>query len=221
MKIGDKVDDFTFKDIRYLPRTLADFGNKKAYVLVFSTLDCPVVAKYLPKLAELETTYRDRDVQFVSINVAPSDDLREIAYQAVRSNAEFPFAKDFTGTVSRAVGATRAGQVVVLDADKKLRYRGRVDDQIRLGGERPTASREDLKLAIEDVLAGRDVATAETAVDGCLITYPKPQPRATPVTYASTWPACCKSIARIAIARKPRRRPSRWPATRMRWTMRT
>src|SRR5262245_31174917 len=97
VKIGDKVEDFTFKDIRYLPRTLADFGTKKAYVLVFSTLDCPVVGRYLPKLAELETTFRDRDVQFVSINVAPNDDLREIAYQAMKANAEFPFAKDFTG----------------------------------------------------------------------------------------------------------------------------
>ncbi|MFP6598377.1 MAG: tetratricopeptide repeat protein, partial [Candidatus Hydrogenedentota bacterium] len=27
--IGTKIPDFTFKDIRYLPRTLADFGNKK------------------------------------------------------------------------------------------------------------------------------------------------------------------------------------------------
>ena len=42
-KIGDKVADFTFKDIRYLPRKLADFGDKKAYVLMFATLDCPVV----------------------------------------------------------------------------------------------------------------------------------------------------------------------------------
>ena len=38
VKIGDKVAEFTFKDIRYLPRKLADFGDKKAYVLMFATL---------------------------------------------------------------------------------------------------------------------------------------------------------------------------------------
>ncbi len=184
VKIGQKVDDFTFKDIRYLPRTLADFGERKAYVLMFTTLDCPLVQRYLPKFVELDAAYRDKGVQFLSVNVGPGDDVREVAYQGMRVDAQFPMAKDFDGQVVRAVGATRAAEVVVLDADRKLRYRGRVDDQFRLGGERPNATRDDLKSAIDDVLAGRDVAVAETAIDGCLINYPKPRERKTPVTFA-------------------------------------
>lgn len=184
VKIGQKVSDFTFKDIRYLPRTLADFGEKKAYVIMFATLDCPIAQKYLPKLKALDLAYRDKGVQFLAVNVGPSDDLREVAYQALMVDAEFPFAKDFDGQVVRAVGATRAGGVVVLDADKKLRYRGRVDNQFRLSGERPAPDRDDLQTAIDDVLAGREVATAETEVDGCLIHFPKPQARSTPVTYS-------------------------------------
>lgn len=183
VKLGQPVGEFTFKDIRYLPRSLADFGERKAYVILFSTLDCPVALKYLPKLKELDADYRDKGVQFISVNVGPSDDLREIAYQAITVDAEFPFVKDMDGQVAKAVGAARAGEVVVIDADRKLRYRGRVDNQFRLSGERPTPDREDLKLAIEDVLAGREVAVAETPVDGCLISYPKPRVRSTPVTY--------------------------------------
>lgn len=183
VKIGDKVAEFTFKDIRYLPRKLADFGDKKAYVLMFATLDCPIAQKYLPKIKELEAAYRDRGVQFAVVNVGPSDDLREVAYQALVVDAEFPFVKDFDGQVVRAVGAERAGGVVVIDADKKLRYRGRVDNQYRVSGERPAPERDDLKMAIEDVLAARDVAVAETAVDGCLISFPKPRARSTPVTF--------------------------------------
>ena len=184
VKVGQKIGDFKFKDIRYLPRSLADFGERKAYVIMFATLDCPVVQRYLPKLVEMDAAYRDKGVQFLVVNVGPSDDLREVAYQAMRIDAQFPFSKDFDGQVVRGVGATRAAEVVVVDADKKLRYRGRVDDQFRLGGERPTVERDDLKLAIEDVLAGRDVAVAETPIDGCLITYPKPRERKTPVTFA-------------------------------------
>ena len=78
-------------------------------------------------------------MQFTVVNVGPSDDLREVAYQALVVDAEFPFVKDFDGQVVRAVGAERAGGVVVIDADKKLRYRGRVDNQYRLSGERPGA----------------------------------------------------------------------------------
>jgi thiol-disulfide isomerase/thioredoxin len=184
LAIGQKVSEFTFKDIRYLPRTLADFGDKKAYVIMFTTLDCPIAQKYLPKLKAMDEAYRDKGVQFLAVNVGPSDDLREVAYQALMVDAEFPFAKDFDGQVVRAVGGSRAGGVVVLDAERKLRYRGRVDDQFRLSGERPTAEREDLKMAIEDVLAGRDVAVAETAIDGCLISFPSPRARSAPVTFS-------------------------------------
>lgn len=182
--IGQQVDEFGFKDIRYLPRTLADFGDKKAYVIMFTTLDCPLARRYLPKLAELDLAYRDQGVQFLAVNVGPNDALREVAYQAIKANCEFPFAKDFDGEVVRALGAGRAAEVVVLDAERKLRYRGRVDDQYRLGGERPAASRDDLKLAIEDVLAGRDVKVARTAIDGCKINLPKPRSGNPQVTFA-------------------------------------
>ncbi|HEV3137548.1 MAG TPA: redoxin family protein [Pirellulales bacterium] len=184
VKIGQKVDDFTFKDIRYLPRQLSDFGEKKAFVIAFTTLDCPVVRRYLPRLKALDEAYRDSGVQFLAINVGPSDALREVAYQAIKVDADFPFAKDFDGQAVRALGAARAAEVVVLDGQKRLRYRGRVDSQYRLGGEKPDTGREDLKLAIDDVLAGREVAVAETAVDGCLISLPAPRAPSTSVTFA-------------------------------------
>src|SRR5262245_14549817 len=68
-KIGDEVPRLSFKDIRYLPRSLADFGDKKAYVLVFTNTTCPLVQKYWPMLKRLAGEYREREVQFVSVNV--------------------------------------------------------------------------------------------------------------------------------------------------------
>ncbi|MBI2823855.1 MAG: redoxin family protein [Planctomycetia bacterium] len=182
--IGGQVADVTFKDIRYAAHNLKDFGEKKAYVVVFTTLDCPVVKRYLPRVVELEKAYRNRDVQFVSMNVGPNDPMVEVAYQALQVDAEFPFCKDFDGDVARAMGADRTPQVVVLDGDRKLRYRGRIDSQFRVGGVKPDTGREDLKEAIEDVLAGREVKVAETPVDGCPITFAKVTPPAKPVTFA-------------------------------------
>ncbi|MCI4370959.1 MAG: alkyl hydroperoxide reductase, partial [Thermoplasmata archaeon] len=57
----------------------------------------------------------------------------------------------------------------VLDSDRRLRYRGRIDDQIRIGGAKPAASRHDLAEALDDLLAGRPIGTPETPVDGCSI----------------------------------------------------
>jgi thiol-disulfide isomerase/thioredoxin/mono/diheme cytochrome c family protein len=184
VELGQKVADFGFKDIRYLPRKLADFGDKKAYVVMFTTLDCPVVQRYLPRLGDFDREYRDKGVQFLAVNEGPADEVREVALQAIKANCDFPFVKDFDGDVLRALGGTRAAEVVVLDADKKVRYRGRVDDQFRLGGERPNPTREYLKLAIDDILAGKDVGVATTAVDGCLVSAPKPREINKSINYA-------------------------------------
>ena len=140
-QIGDKIHDFQFTDIRYLPRTLAEFGDRKAYVLVFTTLECPIAKRSLPKLRELEQQYRDKGVQFVCVNVGMNDSIVDVAYQAVKADIPFPFVKDFTGDVVAAVGATRTPECVVLDAKRILRYRGRVDSTNRFGGVRPKAVR--------------------------------------------------------------------------------
>ena len=54
-RIGDKIADLRFKDIRYLPRSLADLGESKATVLVFTEHDLPAGAEVL---AEAEATRR-------------------------------------------------------------------------------------------------------------------------------------------------------------------
>jgi len=182
--LGSQPEKFTLKDIHYLPRTLDDFGQSKAYVLAFTTVGCPLVQRYLPRLQELSLHYRGQGVRFIAVNVGSEDSLKEVAYQAIEHGAEFPFLKDFDGQCARALGATRTPQIVVLDADRKIRYRGRIDNQYRLGGVKPAVDREDLKEAIEDVLAGRKVRVKETVVDGCAITFPEVRALNTSLTYA-------------------------------------
>jgi thiol-disulfide isomerase/thioredoxin/mono/diheme cytochrome c family protein len=182
-KIGDRIGKLKFIDIRYLKRTLNDFGKKKAFVLVFTNTSCPLAKRYFPTLQALANTYRDKDVQFVAVNSADEDSIVAMATQAVQHDMEFPFVKDPGGAAARALGVHRTPEAVVLDAEKRLCYRGRIDDQYRLGGARKEPTTFDLKDALEAVLAGRMVANTETDVDGCPITFAKPRkPRE--VTYA-------------------------------------
>src|SRR5262249_10980562 len=184
VKIGDTVANLAFKDIRYLPRSLDDFKDKKAFVLAFTTTKCPLVQRYLPVLKALEKEYRDQDVQFLAVNVGPEDSIVEMAAQAVKHGVEFPFVKDFDHDCVQALGVQRTPEVVVLDAKRVLRYRGRIDDQYRLGGVRASATRHDLKEALDAVLAGREVGVKETTVDGCLINRPEPVKIDKTVTFA-------------------------------------
>ncbi len=182
-KVGTAVGKLKFTDTRSLPRTLDDFGKKKAVVLVFTNTSCPVAQKYLPTLGALEKEYRDKDVAFVNVNAAEEDTVIALATQAVKFDIEFPCVKDFGGACAKALGVTRTPEAVVLDAERRIAYRGRIDDQFRLGGTRKEPTARELKDAIDAVLSGKTPATPETEVDGCPITFARPRPRKE-VTYA-------------------------------------
>jgi thiol-disulfide isomerase/thioredoxin len=181
--IGSEIRELRFKDIRYVPRTLSDLGDARAYVVVFTNTTCPIVRKSWPKLARLEAEYRERGVRFVGVNVGSQDTIADVAEQALDYGVEFPLVKDTDGSCVAALGVQRTPEVVVLDGGRRLRYRGRIDDQLRLGGVRPAPTREDLRLALDDVLSDREVACPETPVDGCLITPAAPLLPREPVTF--------------------------------------
>jgi len=182
--IGSKVGNLTFTDIRYTLRSLDDLGKPKAAVVVFTAAGCPLVPRYLPVLDKLERDYRDKGVQFLAVNVGPEDTVVEMAAQMLDHGVAFPVVKDFDGKAADAFGATRTPEVVVLDADRVIRYRGRIDDRHRPGVGERVPTRHDLKEALDEVLAGNKVTVTETAVEGCKITPPsRPKPEK-PVTYA-------------------------------------
>jgi peroxiredoxin len=182
--IGDKIPELQFKDIRYLPRTLKDLGEQQAYVLVFTNTTCPVAQRYWPKLKQLAVEYRPKGTQFLAVNVASDDSIPQMAQQAIDFEVDFPFVKDGDGSCARALGVQRTPEVAVLDSMRRLRYRGRIDDQQRLGGATPQVTSDDLRLALDAVLAGADPPAAETVVDGCLISYPKIGDPHEPVTFS-------------------------------------
>jgi peroxiredoxin/mono/diheme cytochrome c family protein len=169
---GDAVPQFRFTDIRGLQRELSEFGSYRALVLTFTTTTCPLARRSLPRLTELYQKYRGDGVVFVAVNVGAADTIRKMAAQALELNVPFYFVRDADQSVARILGISRTPQVCLIDAQGVLRYRGRIDDQQRPGGSRPTPSRNDLELALQQVLQGQPVEVSETAVDGCLLSPP-------------------------------------------------
>lgn len=187
LELGAAVPRFTFTDTRWLERDLDDFGPRDAYAIVFTALDCPVANRLMPRIAALESAFRARNVQFLAIDVGADDALVEVAARAVVHGVEFPVARDFSGDAARALGPERTPEVVVLDRARTLRYRGRFDASEHVSGTAPESApiRADLREALEDVLAGRDVRVPRTVVDGCRITpHAAVEPGPNPPTWA-------------------------------------
>ena len=162
--------DLRFKDDHFLIRSLKDFPERKAIVIVFVDSGCPLAKRYFPTLQSLETTYRSKGVQFLAIHTDSTARLVEVAGLGLEHQLEFPIVRDIDGQCVAKLKVERTPEVVILDAEHKVRYQGRIDDQFRTSGSRNTPTRHDLREAIDDVLAGKEVRVPTTTVDGCLIT---------------------------------------------------
>jgi hypothetical protein len=190
VSIGQKLGPITFTDIRFLRRSLNDFASKmdpvpkRAFVLIFTNVTCPMVQRYWPRLKQLDAEFRDQGVQFVAVNVGPDDSLLEMATQAVVHDVPFPFVKDTDGSCVAACGVRRTTEAVVIDADNTLRYRGRIDSRYRLSGTAPGDATSELRDAIQSILGGKPIVVSEMPVEGCAITKPRAHESTEKFSYA-------------------------------------
>jgi thiol-disulfide isomerase/thioredoxin len=174
----------SLRDLRGNRRSLYDFKDHRALVLVFLGVDCPISNLYVPSLLALEKKYRSKDAQFLAVYPHEREDLDRVAMHSYDRDIPFPVLKDMGQRLAGAVGVERVPTVVVLDKDFVLRYRGRIDDRYGVAARRQKATRDDLAEAIEDVLAGEPVRVAETEADGCLLDRAGKTPARKDITYA-------------------------------------
>lgn len=167
--IGRQVASFDLKDFRGKDYSLEDFNDSKVLVVVFLGTECPLAKLYAPRLTELAAEFADRGVAFVGMNSNRQDSNTKMMYYARAHDLNFPLLKDLGNVVADQMGARRTPEAFVLDQQRVIRYRGRIDDQFGVGYQRPEPTRRDLAEAIEEVLAGKEVTKAETDAPGCII----------------------------------------------------
>ena len=167
--VGRKMEPFQLQDFRGATLDSAIWNRQEVVVVAFLGAECPLAKHYGVRLAELASRYKSKNVGFVAIDANEQDTLVEMAQYARVSKIEFPFLKDPSNRVADLFGAQRTPEVFVLDRQQVVRYHGRVDDQYGIGYRRDQPKREDLALAIDELLANKAVSTPTTPVAGCHI----------------------------------------------------
>jgi peroxiredoxin len=181
--IGKKVEDFTLRDFRGAERSLHDFADCKLVVLAFTGTECPIAKLYATRLAELAKDFGPKGVAFVGINANQQDSITAIGEYAKTHGISFPILKDVGNTLADRLGARRTPEVFVLDAQRRIRYWGRIDDQHGVGYTRPKPGRRDLVVALDELLAGKPVSVPVTSAPGCFIGRVQAQASQGDVTY--------------------------------------
>jgi len=183
--IGLKVNDFTLSDFRGKEYKLSELAADKLTVVAFLGTECPLAKLYAPRLVELQKQFADKGVVFIGLNANSQDSITEIAAYARKHKIEFPLLKDAGNKVADQMRAVRTPEVFLLDADKTVRYWGRIDDQYGVGYLREKPERADLQIAIEELLAGKEVSQPVTPTVGCHIGRVKTPTGNEEVTYSN------------------------------------
>jgi peroxiredoxin len=164
--VGEQVADFCLPDARTgEPISLDQFRGKRAVVIVFTGIDCPIGNLYMPRLVRLADRFEPEDVVFLAINANRNQNTSEIVAQTDEFGLPFPTLRD----EGNAVADQRTCEVLVLDEKAVLRYRGAIDDQYGLGFAKDAPERHYLADAITAVLEGKAPDSTATSVVGCPI----------------------------------------------------
>jgi peroxiredoxin len=175
LPLGTALPDFSLVDAASGSRVSADdLADRSALLVTFICNHCPFVKHVVGELGRLAEDYMPRGVGIVAINsndvdAYPQDGPEHMRRLVEREGWEFPFLLDETQEVAKRFGAACTPDFFLFDANRRLAYRGQLDDS-RPGSDRPVTGR-DLRAALEAVLAGEPGPEDQKPSIGCNIKW--------------------------------------------------
>ena len=178
LKIGSAAPDFSLKGIDDKFHTLAEYGESPILAIAFISNHCPASQLYEGRIKQIVRDYADKGVKLIAI--APNGPMavapRELNYAEVddsfdsmKIHAEyrqfnFPYLYEGdTQQVAHQYGPKVTPHIFIFDRERKLRYEGRIDDNMRGNNIKSN----DARNALDALIAGRAVPVEHTPVFGC------------------------------------------------------
>jgi thiol-disulfide isomerase/thioredoxin len=179
LEIGAKAPGFELPGTDGKTYTLDSFRQARVLTIIFTANHCPTAQAYEARIKQLSADYPPEQMQLVAISsnhpgaVCPEemgysdlgDSFGEMKIRASEREFNFPYLYDGDDQkTALAYGPTATPHVFVFDRERRLRYRGRIDDM-----EDPyrTPESQDARNAIDALLAGKPVPVETTKAFGC------------------------------------------------------
>jgi peroxiredoxin len=177
-QVGDKVQNFTLKNIDGNMVSMETAEAIKGYILVFTCNHCPYSVLYEDRIIALDKKFKTAGYPVIAINPNdpvqyPDDDFENMIRRAEEKGFTFPYLVDETQEVARAFGASRTPHVFLverMEQDFFLKYIGAIDDSPR---DESAIEQRYVEDAIASLLAGEEIATSFTKAIGCTIKWKK------------------------------------------------
>jgi peroxiredoxin len=174
LELGTAAPDFHLPDTSGKTVSLSDLPDAKALLVMFICNHCPYVKHVRQEIARLAAEYQSRGVAVVGISsndarAFPDDAPARMKEEQAAVGYTFPYLYDESQDVAKAYHAACTPDFYVFDADRRLVYRGQLDDS-RPSNAVPVSGR-DLRRALDAVLAGQPVGPEQRPSLGCNIKW--------------------------------------------------
>lgn len=172
LELGTAAVDFSLPDVDGNLHSLRDKAS--AHLVMFICNHCPFVKHIREELAQLGHDYLPQDVAIYAINsndaeTHPGDSAEKMREESANWGYEFPYLIDGDQEVAKSYLAACTPDFYLFDADKKLVYRGQLDDS-RPSNNIPVSGK-DLRAAIDAILNNAEVPQEQTPSIGCNIKW--------------------------------------------------
>lgn len=175
LELGTEAPEFALTDV-ISGKTVSrdDFRDKNGLLVMFICAHCPYVKHIETTLGKLGADYAGKPLAIVAISsndaaTYPADNPEGLKAQAKANGFTFPYLYDESQAVARAYKAACTPDFFLFDAGMRLAYRGQYDSS-RPGNGAPVTG-EDLRAAIDMLLAGKPVSSEQKPSIGCNIKW--------------------------------------------------
>jgi len=161
----NKINNFTLQDYNGKEHSLSDYKDSKAIVVIFVATECPVSNAYNSRMEDLYKEYDQKDIAFLGINSNKAESVERIKEHAEDNGLTFTILKDKNNVIADEFDASFTPEVYVLNRKYEILYHGRIDNS----KNEADVVTQDLKNALNEILAGKEVTTKSTKAFGCSI----------------------------------------------------
>ena len=171
--LGTAAIDFKLPGIDGVKYSLDTFVDSKVLVIIFMCNHCPYVKAVIQRLIDLQEDTLSQGVRLVGINCNdaqkyPDDSFESMQKVAMEWDMNFSYLFDESQTVAKKYDAVCTPDIYVYGKEKKLLYRGRIDDSWENVEQ---VTQRDLKQAVDCILAGQEVPAKQVPSMGCSIKW--------------------------------------------------
>jgi peroxiredoxin len=161
---------YSLMDERGSVRTDAEWRRSRAAVFFFIGTQCPISNRYAPEINRLVDAYARKGIAFYAVQSDPDVDAALARKYAEEFGYKFPSLLDPEQQLAKRFNVLTSPTAVIVSPRGGLIYRGRIDDRhLDFGKTRSAGVRPELQLAMDAVLAGRQVLTSPTPPVGCAL----------------------------------------------------